>query len=220
MKKAFLVLLNFVFTGGLFADTTIVQKMESSGMMGQPPTSGTMTMYIKGAKAKIENMAPGMSQVMDIESGKVSIINSSQKTVMVMTSDEMKKFAGMMGNGGMTPTAQKLGTAKTVNGYSCEEYKLTISGMISSETIACVSGDVDTSDMEKFRAFSEELAKNFGGLPADVKGFPVISNTKMRVMGKEMTSSTELISISKDSISDDIFVIPSDYRVQEMGQMG
>jgi hypothetical protein len=184
MKKAFIVLLNFIFAGRLFADTTIVQKVESSGMMGQQPTNGTMTMYIKGSKAKIENMAPGMSQIVDVDAGKVYVINSSQKTVMVMTSDEMKKFAGMMGSNAMTPTAKKLGTTKTVNGYSCEEYELTMSGMISSETIACVSPDIDTSDMDKFRGFSEELAKSFGGLPADVKGFPVISDTKMKLMGK------------------------------------
>lgn len=219
MKKLFFVLINFVFTGNVFADLTIVQKVESSAIMGQPPRNGMMTMYIKGSKAKIENMSPGMSQIVDIDEGKIYMLNSARKTVMVMTSDDTKRVAGIMGKAGMASAAEKIGNSKTVNGYACEEYKITMSGVISSETIACISGDIDTTEIEKFRTFSEELAKQFGGLPLDVKGFPVLSDTKMKVLGKEVTSHSELVSVLKDAISDDVFAVPADYKVQEMPKL-
>ncbi|MBI1883521.1 MAG: DUF4412 domain-containing protein, partial [Chlamydiae bacterium] len=206
--------------GSLFADLTIVQKVESSGVMGQPPRNGTMTIYIKGSMAKIENMGPSMSEVVDLDSGRFSMINAAQKTVMVMTADQMKQFAGMMGqSGAMTPVAQELGHSKTVNGYSCEEYKVTTSGMVSSETLACISDQIDTKDMERFRKFSEDLSKQFGGLPPEIKGYPVVSDAKITVMGQNITTHCELVSVSHDAIADSIFVVPSDYQVMEMPKM-
>lgn len=221
MKKIFLVLLSFSFLESLSADLTIVQKVQSSGMMGQPARNGTMTIYIKGAKAKIENMGPSVSEIVDIDSGKIFMINATQKTVMVMSAENMKQFAGLMGQSGAAAniSAQKTGNSKTINGYSCEEYKITMSGMVSSETSAFISEEIDTQDMERFRKFSEDLSKQFGGLPANIKGFPVVSDTKLTIMGKVVSSHTELASISKDSIPDSMFVVPSDYKVTEMPKL-
>lgn len=39
MKKVFLVLLNFTLVGSLFADLTLVQRVQSSGVMGQDVTT-------------------------------------------------------------------------------------------------------------------------------------------------------------------------------------
>lgn len=228
MKKSFLVFLNiaqataaWLIAGSLFSDLTLVQNVESSGVMGQPASKGTMTIYVKGSKAKIENMGPSMSEIVDLDSGKFYVVNSDQKVVMTMTSDTIKQFAGMMGQSGAVsaPTAQKTGNSKTVNGYSCEEYKITTSGMVSSETLACISNQIDTGDMDRFRAFSEELAKQFGGLPASVKGYPVISDSKMIIMGQNVSAHMELISISNDPIPDSVFVVPADYQVMEMPKL-
>ena len=64
--------------------------------------------------------------------------------------------------------------------------------------------------------FSKDLAKQFGGLPDDVKGFPVVADTKMTIMGQNMTSHSELVSVSKESIPDSVFVVPADYKTTEM----
>ncbi|MBI1870175.1 MAG: DUF4412 domain-containing protein, partial [Chlamydiae bacterium] len=206
--------------GSLFADLTIVQKVESSGVMGQPPRNGTMTIYIKGSMAKIENMGPSMSEIVDLDSGKFYMMNATQKTVMVMTTDNIKQFSGMMGNGKVaSPTAEKTGNSKTVNGFSCEEYKITTRGLVSSQTLACISDQIDTKDIEKFRQLSADLSKQFGGLPPEIKGYPVISDAKLTVMGKEVTTHSELVSVSKDAIPDSIFVVPPDYQVREMPKL-
>lgn len=216
MKKTAIVLFNFIFAGSLFADITLVQRVKSSGVMGQPPQDLNMIISVKGSKAKIENMAPNMSQVIDLDTGKLYVMNAAQKTVMVVTVEDLNKMAGMMGKAGMTTSAKKLGTSKTVNAYSCEEYKIIMTGVVSSETVACVSPDIETGELDKFSKLSDQLSKQFGGLPADVKGFPVLSDSRVSILGKEMTSHSELISVSHDTVADDIFVIPSDYKVQEM----
>jgi hypothetical protein len=214
MKKLFVFLFFFV-AGNIFSDMTIVQKMESSGMMGQPPQKGNVTMYLKGPKMKVD-IGEGMSQIVDIDSGKMFIINPVQKTVMTATVDQMKQYAGMMGQQGGA-SAQKTGNSKNVNGYPCEEYKITTSGMVSSETIACVSDKIEAAEFEKFRKFAEDL--KFGALPPDVKGYPVLSDTKMSIMGQNMTSHSEIVSVSYDAIPDSVFAIPSDYKTTEMPQM-
>ena len=218
MKKALSILGYFMMTGSLFADLTFVQKVQSTSVMGQPPRDGIMTTYIKGSKAKFENMGPSISEIVDIDSGKIFLINSAQKSVTVMTEAMMKQYTEMASKSGAlgSTTAEKLGNAKTVNGYSCEEYKVTSSGMLSSETVACISREIDTTDIDKFREFSKDLAKQFGGMPDDVKGYPVMTDTKITLMGKIVTSHTELVSISNDSIPDSVFVIPADYKTTEM----
>jgi hypothetical protein len=218
MKKLFVFLFFFV-TGSVFSDMTIVQKVETSGVMGQPATKGNMTIYIKGSKMKVDNMGQSMSQIVDIDSGMMFIINPAQKTVMTATVDQMKQYAGMLGQAGQGgASAQKTGNSKEVNGYPCEEYKITTSGMVSSETIACVSDKIESAEFEKFRKFSEDLTK-FGALPADIKGYPVVSDTKMSIMGQNVTSHSEIVSVSYDAVPDSVFAIPSDYKTTEMPQM-
>jgi hypothetical protein len=217
MKKLF-VFLFCLMSGSIFADMTVVQKVESSGAMGQPGSSGNMTIYMKGSKMKVESMGPSMSQIIDIDTGKIFIINSAQKTVMTANIDQMKQYMGMLGQQG-TPSTQKTGNSKTVNGYPCEEYKITTSGMFSGETITCVSEKIDSKEFDRFRKFSEDIAKQFGALPEGVKGYPVLSDTKMSVMGQNITSHTEIVSVSYDAIPDSVFTIPADYKTTEMPQM-
>lgn len=210
MKKLLVFLLCF-FSGSVFADITIVQKVEASGELGDPPQKGNVTTYIKGSKIKIDQVDQVTSRIIDIDTGKMVVISSDTQTVSPFNVNDLKLYTGLFGYEKGTPSLQKIGNTKTVNGYSCEEYKFTTSGTPTTETIACVSDQIKTEEIEKFRKFSEDLPKQFGALPAEVKGFPVVSDTKITSLGDTKTRHAELVSVSYDSIPDSVFEIPADY---------
>src|SRR5262245_23925238 len=119
MKFAIAVMVSLTITAAVFADAKIVQNIKSSGIMGQPPKNDTMTIYVKWQKARIDMGSAGPYQIIDVTAKKAFIVEPQKKTVMVLTSDQMKQTAGMLsqlsGTKQTPPTIQKLGTSKTYN---------------------------------------------------------------------------------------------------------
>src|SRR4030095_993274 len=167
MKYAIAVLICLTFSAAVFADAKIVQTINSSGIMGQPPKNDTMTIYVKGPKARIDmGGASGLYQIIDVTAKKAFIVDPQKKTVMVMTSEQMKKTAGMLsqlaGTKQTPPTIKKLGTSKTYNGYKCDEYNISMASPIQTNGTYCISSEIDLrKDLEGLTSFSQEFARMF-----------------------------------------------------------
>jgi hypothetical protein len=226
MKRVALLLCCLCVAATLFADVKIVQKVKSDGVMGQKPQDGVMTMYIKSGKARIETQNSPHYQIMDVSAGKMFIVDSSKKEVMVISAEQMKQTSNMLsqlvgGKNAPAPTVQKLGTSKTYNGMNCDEYKITISGPMSTNGTYCVSSDINfDQEFAPLTSFSKELAQMFGGdAMKKLPGFPIHTDSTMSLMGQNMKSSTELVSYSRDTVPDTLFVVPSDYTVREAPKM-
>lgn len=223
MKTFFLIALCLCFAAVAMADVKIVQKVKSGPMMGQPGKDTTMTMLVKGRKARIETamVQSGAYQIIDLDAGKVYVVEPAKKQVMVMTTDMLKQTAGMMTqlNGGkpVKPVVEKPGTTHTYNGYKCEDVKVTTTGVMAFTSVSCISSAIDVKEFDPFKEFSQDFSRAFGvDATGGLTGFPVHSDTKMSMMGQNIDSSTDLVSISHDAIADSAFVIPPDYKVQEM----
>jgi hypothetical protein len=79
MKNFCIIVAIIGMTSLCFADTTIVQKVESGPMMGQPGTNAIQTMKIKGTKARIDHDNVKQYQVLDLTSKKVYLIDTEKK---------------------------------------------------------------------------------------------------------------------------------------------
>lgn len=206
-----------LFCAVCFADITIVQKVETSPMMGQPAKNLTMSMYVKGNKARIETKENQTYQIMDLQANKIYNVTPAEKKVMIMPMDLMTHAGDMFGKmGDMKTDVRKTGATAEVNGFKCEEYVVTISGPINGTTTECVTHDVDTSEFDKYRDFAMSFAKMMGGKMPEIKGLPVRTASKMSIMGQNMDSKSEVLSISTKAIADSMFVVPSDYAVQDL----
>jgi hypothetical protein len=220
MKKLLVVLIAFLCIPlCAFADLKIVQKVESSGMMGQPPSSHTMTLYMKGGKARIEQPDNIGTSIVDLDAGKVYVLNSKDKTAVVMSTDQMKQATDMLAHmtGGAKPEtkAVKTGNSKTVNGFKCDEWHVTMSGgVLNMDSLQCVTQDVGLQDFERFRPFTQDMAKSFGSV--DMKGIPVETTSKMKILGKEVTSKSQILSVTHEPVADSMFVVPAEYSKKEM----
>jgi uncharacterized protein DUF4412 len=228
MKYAIAVLICLTISAAVFADAKIVQTINSSGIMGHPPKNDTMTIYVKGQKARIDMGAGAATpyQIIDVTAQKAFIVDPGKKSVMVMTADQMKKTAGMLSqlSGSKKqapPTIKKLGTSKTYNGYKCDEYSISMSSPIQTNGTYCISSELDLrKDLEPLSGFSEEFARMFGAdIMKQINGYPVHSDSTVSIMGQTIKSSGDLVSISHDSQPESLFVVPADFKVMEMPAM-
>jgi hypothetical protein len=223
MKRWLVLALLLASSSIIFADMTIVQKVQTSPVMGQPAKNIQMIMYIKGQKARIE-LDAGHYQIVDLQQKKMFIVDPVKKTVMVVNPEMMQQAGKMMTqmNGGKEPQTdiQKTGKSDTVNGFKCDEYSVNTSGgMLNMTSLQCVTKDVNTSEFEPFRQYSEGVMKMGGSKTPELKGFPVRTQSKISMMGQTIESKTEVVSVSTSAVSDNTFTIPPDFKMMEMPAM-
>jgi hypothetical protein len=220
MKTFLLIALSLCVAAGASADVKIVQRVKSGPVMGQPPKDTTMTMAIKGKQARVDAEAGKAYQIIDLDSGKVFVVDPDKKQVMVMTTAMLKQTMSMMGQitGQKTkPEVKKTGATHTYNGYKCEDVVVTMTGLMAFTSTSCVSSSIDISEFEAFKEFGQDFSRAFGvDATGGIPGFPVHSETKINMMGQNIDSTTDLVSITHDSLSDSLFAIPPDYKQQEM----
>jgi len=211
MKRVILSILFLGLSTALFADITIVQKVASGPIMGQPGKNTTMKQYYKGSKSRIDTDESSFI-IIDVQAGKMYTVDNSKKQVMVMSREMMNKTMelGMTMMGGGDFQVSKTGKSDTVNGFKCEEYQI-VSKALSA--VSCVSTDVDMKELEPFRAFSQDIVgKALSGLP----GLSVRAQFKLTLMGQDVAGSSEVLSIARDPVPDSLFVIPPDYQVKQL----
>jgi hypothetical protein len=139
-----------------------------------------------------------------------------------------KMMAGMGAPDGKLPkvTFQSMGQTKTVNGFSCEMYRILRDGVAKEED--CVSPwsakVLQKGDFEGFRKFAEEMAKEMGGAGGGQRDmfeqfdkFPGLPITRHMLDGGE---DEEIKSIKRGSIPASQFAVPAGYTKKEMPTMG
>ena len=216
MKKLFVMILLFS-ASVIFADITIVQKVQTAAIMGQPPQNIMVTLYIKGNRARIEGIGENANvyQIIDLNEKKMWIVDNNKKQVAIVSSEMMNAAEQTMEKmGKQTKTdVQKTGKSDTVNGYKCDEYTInTTGGVINMNSTQCVTNDVKADEFEPFRKYAESYVKMMGNVSTP-KGVPVRTNAKISLMGQTFESKAEVQSISRERIAESQFKIPPDYKV-------
>lgn len=200
---------------------TVVEKVHSGAVMGQPAKDSTMTMQIKGKKARVGDNASDNYVIIDLAANKMYTVSNAKKEVMSMSLDVASKASGMLGqlanSKDQKSNLENVGTTKVINGYKCDQYHLTTSGgMMNIDANYWVTKDVDAAEYAPFREYSMGVMKMMNMEPlAKMEGLPIRSESKMSMMGQNIDVTSEVQSISKAPIADTTFAIPAGYKVQE-----
>ena len=208
-----------LWVSAAMADLTVVQNLETSAMPAESGKGSTMTMKMKGQKARIDFSDQLISSIVDLKSKKLFFLDHKQNQIMVMPLEfvqSMLELSAPETAAGQDKSAiRKTGKVQTINGYTCEEYAgASGDGM----TIRCwIANASEASEMEPFRVYAQDAFKatSFGGLAA-MKGLIVRSESTVLTNAKPVTSRTELQSLSKAPIADAVFSLPADYTVMGM----
>ena len=218
MKHLLLGILFFSLALPVFCDVTLVEKTHSDAVMDKPAHDGTKTIYVKGNKARFDLNTPGNYMILDLTAKKFFVVNTQKKEVTEGPSDFIKNSSGMMGQMKIDSKLTEGTEQKVIAGYKCKEYRLTsTSQMMNLDSSIWMTQDVDTKELDPYKAVMQESFKSITGADlGKLQGLTVASQTKMTMMGKTVNSSTELQSLSRKPIPDSVFVIPADFKVNEM----
>lgn len=230
-------------------DMTIISRVTRDG--GAPETR---TSYISSDRIRI-SQPEGNEAILDLKSGDMTVLDSRKKTYYVITqkdlddmaatmkermnspemqraqeqmknmSPEMQKRMQDMMGGMMAVTVTKTGTSRTVAGYHCDNWTVTI-GQIS-KTEECLTTELkfppQTYDryksymdsMKSMMASMGPMAKNFDSMReqmAKLKGFPVATTSSTSIMGHASSSTSEVTEVKRGPIPASAWAIPAGYK--------
>lgn len=218
MKISCAVFLCLFFGTVALADMTVVQTVKSDLMPGAQ--QNTMTMSVKGQKARIDLPTSQMSSIIDAKEGKMFTLLHKQKQVVVMSLDDLKKSAALANQSGQEKTKsviKKTGKVNTIQGYKCAEYDFVGAGDNPAKIKCWITEEVDDSEMEVVRSFGGKMGGLFGFNDVQKpKGMVIRSESKMSIAGRDVTSASEVISIKREPVADSVFAIPADYKMMEL----
>ena len=241
----------FVLPGRVAAqDLTVVQKVSSDK---NPPM--VVTSYLSADKIRWAS-AEGNEILAESAGGKFTIIDHKKKEYSVITLQDLdaaatamqaqmkemdekmknmppavrEKMAGMMG--GASVDVQKGAGSRTIAGYSCENWVVTMGTF--SRTESCVTKDVvlPAKAWEGFQAFGNRMRAMAGPMSKMIdqmqekmkpmSGLALASTTTTTVLGRSNTTSTEVTEIKKGPVPASAWELPAGYKQTEspMARLG
>ena len=229
-------------------DLTIVSKVTHDG--GSPQI---MTNYISSDHVRM-SQPDGNEAIFDLKGGQMIMMDGKKKTYYVVTRKDMDAMAAMMQERlnspevkkaqeqmkNLPPDAQKTmesamagmfavdvkktGTSRTIAGYKCENWNVTIGQFSKSEE--CFTNDLKfpVQAWDMYRSYADSMKSMMGALGPmarsmttrqeqlkKLKGFPLAKTTTTSVMGRRSVSTSEVTSIKQGSIPASAWEIPADY---------
>lgn len=212
-------------TSSGYADITIVQKVVSPTPAGGQPRQSTVTQSIKGSKMRID-MDEMTSSLVDLDAGKMYMLNHADKKIMAMPLDAMKNRAEQMQAvlaAGKTPESKVTPTGKTqtIAGLECKEYKVVTTGGMSVEATYWMAEDAKVAELDPFKKIIADMNPMLGkDVFSKLQGLPMRSETSMQAVAQKIVATTEVISISHDSLPDAQFNVPADYTLENFDLKG
>ena len=226
-------------------DLTIVSKHTTGG--GQPTIH---TAYLASDKMR---MSSGESNdfIADYTTGNITIVDNKKKEYYTITKADMdaaaaqmqaqmkqmqtqmqnlppevkEKMAGAMGGVAQAVSVQKGTGGRTVAGYACENWIVTMGEFSKQETCVSTQIPIPVAVFDAQKNFASSMSAMMGPMAKsmgtvwdkfkEMKGIPLYSTDTVKVLGKTTTSTTEVTEIKKGPIPASAFAVPADYKQTE-----
>jgi hypothetical protein len=209
-----------------YADLFWQNVQETKGMPGQPDEVQTVDHYFTENASRTET--GNMATIMNFDSMILYQLDMQAKTYDKIDINAMGQMAGegedaeafsnmmkqMMGETKIIPTNE----TKKISGYDCKKYNMQVM-MVQIEY--WVTKDI--GHYKELKEIGEKMAKGFDKNPMmqhmnfaahmkQMDGFPVQTITRNPMGG---TIISTLKHIEKKKLSDDLFKVPSDYKLTD-----
>lgn len=236
--------------------TLLAGRLAHAGvtLVFQRGPSEPQTLYIDNNRVRVENSAKDRSNVIIDAAGKrIVMVDDAEKSWSEMTEADMrafkeqlaarkaqmeehmkslppeqrKRFEEMTNPKEHELTFEKMGVKKSVNGFSCDMYRVLEDGKPREEDCVAPWGPkvLQKSDFAGLQKFAAEMAKNMGGMGGarmferfeKYPGFPVSQHPLQPGQPDE-----ELKSVKRGAIPADKFTVPAGYvkKDRKMGLQG
>jgi hypothetical protein len=191
------------------------------------PAANNMTIKIKDDKARID-VSPQLTTIFDVRTGELLNLFIDQKTVVRISPGKMRAIADMLNAssneaGSEKPRLTPTGQREVINGYDTEQY--TYDGPDFKATCwvapnypdgAAVLAQLQSIKSEFWDAANTKMPdfRDFPGLPIRMR--VIVTNLLAEHGGDSSGYPTEITTtvtgISLDSIPDNQFTLPADFK--------
>jgi hypothetical protein len=198
--------------------------------------SGNMTI-IDGKKKEYSVITP-----QDMEAMKARIQEQMKKSEpqMKQMQEQMKnmppemraKMEKMMGGRSASMSVEKGPGTRTIAGYSCDEWIISIGGMSKTEQCNTTALPFPVQAWDRYKDFADSMKGMFASMGPmakglddmqekfrQVKGIPLATKTTTSVMGKTSVRSSEVTEVKKGAIPASAWQIPADFKKVESPMM-
>jgi len=246
MKLKVLALTTFAATGTasvacMADDLTVVSNVTTNGQPGGTQTSYISSDHIRHSESK------GNDVIIDLKNATMTNIDGKKKTYYVMTKQDMETMQaamaarmndpkmkqamammqGMSSSVASSTEVKKTGVTRKVAGYACEEWLITMGGMMSMTE--CVTNDFKypVQSWAALADFQESMRKSMSFGPSaksgadyaekmkSIKGFPVASTTTVDAGVMKTTTATEVTDVSRTAIPASTWDVPAGFTKVE-----
>lgn len=246
MKKAFAILAALALSAmgsPLIAGVVMTQQIVTSS--GSNSSTDDRTIMIEGNKQKV--VMRDQSIVLDLDGGKMILLNPAAKTYTTLPFPPQGQMASMMQNmGGVNLDFKKTGGSHTVLGYKCQDYDSSGKSMMGEFSAkGCFASTAPGA--AEYGAFTHHMAKKFedvgmaktsgsqpDGVPIQMETSTKLTNFNIPGMPPEQaerlkammanrpptTTKSTTTSIKTEDLPADTFGIPADYTERKVGMAG
>jgi hypothetical protein len=216
----------------LFSKDLTLHETTTGGMGGGGTT--TTAIYLS-ANAMKRSSSDGTDTIMRFDSGKLITIDNKKKTYTEMTMEELQAMLDkassamqqmdpqaaeamrkMMGGGGpITFTVTKIGPGEQIAGYATEKYDVK-GGPMEMQIWAAPEVKVPATYYDAMKARLRpnpmfDMSKMYDEFKK-INGMSLKTITNMKMMGREMTTTTLVNSVEKGAVPAATFEIPAGYK--------
>ncbi len=228
------------FSSPLIAGIVMTQQIVTNS--GSNSSTDDRTIMVQGNKQKV--VMRGQTIVLDLDQGRMLLINPASKTYTSLPFPPQGPMAAMMQNmGGVDLDFKKTGGSQTLMGYKCQEYSSTGKSMMGEFSAkGCFSPDAPGAD--QYVAFTQLLSKKFAdagmakttgshpdGVPMvldtttkltnfNIPGMPPEQAERLKAMMANRpptTSKSTTTSIKTADLPADTFEVPAGYTERKIG---
>ncbi len=208
----------------------------STGLMGEAPQEELSKTYLAHGKMKVVSSDPnGTDMILDPATGNMTFINHGAKQYYQIDINRLKESMSQPGMEQMRSmiadtkiNVQDTGETKRIGEWNCRKYLVTKTGMMGIEQEVWATEDVDF-DVNHFTGMMSMsgpdglLANSPEGEAqqaemAKIKGYPILTKSRMQMMGSTMETESEVKVIRKEAMPASLFEIPEGYTEREMGK--
>lgn len=231
MKKCS-IFLSLLLVLAVFASADIYIKTKAHtdafSMMGQSQPAKDDIQEQWFGDDKFAMITADFSMIVDLKKSLMYWINPKEKTYVETTLPlDMSKllpaeFAQMASMMQMTVTVAPNGQTKTIGQWKCTGYDVTMQMMMMTFKMTVWASTDVPFDPEKYMKMYSNVMKMQMRLDdtslqemAKIKGYWISSETTAEVMGAKMSSTTEVIEITKKTPDPAVYTVPAGFTKQD-----
>jgi|CXWL01.1.fsa_nt_gi hypothetical protein len=198
---------------------------------------GVATHYF--TKDRVRMNSGKTDTMMEFASGKIVSIDHKKKEYFEMTIAELDatmkgvaaqmeeamanvppqmrgQMAKMMGGGASEVTVTK-GATKTIAGYPCQTYTVSMGTTMTRETCnsTALTPPFDPAHFEKMSRVSIPMIQGMDKMikkMSEIQGIALMERTSTSMMGRKSDTSMEATAVGKSAIAADVFAMPAGYK--------